>query len=154
MPHSNVDFFFQAEDGIRDSSVTGVQTCALPISGAKIGPQRHRPVTGGLKRHAVRSSGAKPHVSYTVAAALAKSEYPTSAAGRPYRKEEVVPVAIEAGSKFVGIDEKDGQPVGGLLGFVTHRWTQIPCRAHTVVHTQTPDHCGVRRVWVVLGGLK
>src|SRR5260370_23165021 len=25
-------FFFQAEDGIRDSSETGVQTCALPIS--------------------------------------------------------------------------------------------------------------------------
>jgi len=27
-----VFFFFQAEDGIRDWSVTGVQTCALPIS--------------------------------------------------------------------------------------------------------------------------
>src|SRR5690625_7792619 len=26
------DFFFQAEDGIRDGHVTGVQTCALPIS--------------------------------------------------------------------------------------------------------------------------
>src|SRR5262249_59433310 len=26
-------FFFQAEDGIRDWSVTGVQTCALPIWG-------------------------------------------------------------------------------------------------------------------------
>src|SRR6267143_6104520 len=26
-------FFFQAEDGIRDGTVTGVQTCALPISG-------------------------------------------------------------------------------------------------------------------------
>ena len=26
-----VFFFFQAEDGIRDWSVTGVQTCALPI---------------------------------------------------------------------------------------------------------------------------
>src|SRR5437762_3173901 len=25
------NFFFQAEDGIRDTSVTGVQTCALPI---------------------------------------------------------------------------------------------------------------------------
>src|SRR5690625_5640131 len=25
-------FFFQAEDGIRDGHVTGVQTCALPIS--------------------------------------------------------------------------------------------------------------------------
>src|SRR2546430_5721256 len=27
----NVYFFFQAEDGIRDLTVTGVQTCALPI---------------------------------------------------------------------------------------------------------------------------
>src|SRR2546430_5087117 len=30
-------FFFQAEDGIRDLTVTGVQTCALPIS-----PAAHR----------------------------------------------------------------------------------------------------------------
>src|SRR5215813_11461808 len=29
-------FFFQAEDGIRDADVTGVQTCALPISRAEI----------------------------------------------------------------------------------------------------------------------
>src|SRR5215813_341160 len=28
-------FFFQAEDGIRDADVTGVQTCALPISAAQ-----------------------------------------------------------------------------------------------------------------------
>src|SRR5260221_10877906 len=27
-------FFFQAEDGIRDHCVTGVQTCALPICGS------------------------------------------------------------------------------------------------------------------------
>src|SRR5260370_16503129 len=33
-------FFFQAEDGIRDSSVTGVQTCALPICAA--GPRTPR----------------------------------------------------------------------------------------------------------------
>src|SRR5437764_12432722 len=33
MPSLDTDtfFFFQAEDGIRDTSVTGVQTCALPI---------------------------------------------------------------------------------------------------------------------------
>src|SRR5437879_7286055 len=31
-----LDFFFQAEDGIRDTSVTGVQTCALPISQARV----------------------------------------------------------------------------------------------------------------------
>src|ERR1017187_10894638 len=30
-------FFFQAEDGIRDTSVTGVQTCALPICDADLG---------------------------------------------------------------------------------------------------------------------
>src|SRR5256885_9711678 len=30
-------FFFQAEDGIRDYKVTGVQTCALPISGEVVG---------------------------------------------------------------------------------------------------------------------
>src|SRR3712207_7214089 len=29
--HNIVFFFFQAEDGIRDIGVTGVQTCALPI---------------------------------------------------------------------------------------------------------------------------
>src|SRR5437867_9734345 len=29
--YEQVIFFFQAEDGIRDRTVTGVQTCALPI---------------------------------------------------------------------------------------------------------------------------
>src|SRR5699024_11560729 len=32
-PFRSVVFFFQAEDGIRDRNVTGVQTCALPIYG-------------------------------------------------------------------------------------------------------------------------
>src|SRR5260370_19780199 len=35
-------FFFQAEDGIRDSSVTGVQTCALPISIRERSRDRYR----------------------------------------------------------------------------------------------------------------
>src|SRR2546430_7432189 len=35
-------FFFQAEDGIRDLTVTGVQTCALPISvGNAVGRVHH-----------------------------------------------------------------------------------------------------------------
>ena len=29
--NNNMSVFFQAEDGIRDVAVTGVQTCALPI---------------------------------------------------------------------------------------------------------------------------
>src|SRR5688572_32729162 len=39
-------FFFQAEDGIRDLTVTGVQTCALPISAAAGGDRAAR---GGLR---------------------------------------------------------------------------------------------------------
>src|SRR5256885_3339235 len=38
-------FFFQAEDGIRDYKVTGVQTCALPIS-----PHRSCDAAGGPAR--------------------------------------------------------------------------------------------------------
>src|SRR5690625_6681250 len=34
------NFFFQAEDGIRDGHVTGVQTCALPIYLAPVGDGR------------------------------------------------------------------------------------------------------------------
>src|SRR5229473_6966542 len=40
-------FFFQAEDGIRDKLVTGVQTCALPIFDLATDRFRHsRPATG------------------------------------------------------------------------------------------------------------
>src|SRR5690606_40796944 len=46
----SASFFFQAEDGIRDFHVTGVQTCALPISSTSTitpsrRPRRSRPVT-------------------------------------------------------------------------------------------------------------
>src|SRR2546427_10071111 len=40
-------FFFQAEDGIRDLTVTGVQTCALPIS------VNHRPRHRGMSKYGV-----------------------------------------------------------------------------------------------------
>src|SRR3712207_8742183 len=47
-------FFFQAEDGIRDIGVTGVQTCALPIS---TGWAREAP---GRSTAAARPGGATP----------------------------------------------------------------------------------------------
>src|SRR5699024_11355250 len=55
-------FFFQAEDGIRDRNVTGVQTCALPISTGvwwylrlfrrpnHVGPESARRARGRLER--------------------------------------------------------------------------------------------------------
>src|SRR5256885_5511954 len=43
-------FFFQAEDGIRDYKVTGVQTCALPILEVEL-DRRHLPrTTDGVAR--------------------------------------------------------------------------------------------------------
>src|SRR2546429_5238587 len=38
-------FFFQAEDGIRDVAVTGVQTCALPILRGSLGAAPSDPLT-------------------------------------------------------------------------------------------------------------
>src|SRR5437762_12254770 len=49
-------FFFQAEDGIRDTSVTGVQTCALPIFDARAdwlaGAEYAISELGGIEVHA------------------------------------------------------------------------------------------------------
>src|SRR5437762_8526674 len=61
-------FFFQAEDGIRDTSVTGVQTCALPIYGhQRVGLwiRRRGPLFRGnavdhVQRLAVRADRAGP----------------------------------------------------------------------------------------------
>src|SRR6266511_4269053 len=59
-------FFFQAEDGIRDFHVTGVQMCALPISRraraarAPAHPHRSLPRGSGGARRAAGSSGADP----------------------------------------------------------------------------------------------
>src|SRR5437762_14245976 len=55
-------FFFQAEDGIRDTSVTGVQTCALPISSSSASPTIRRSRRARAARHrarAARRSGAR-----------------------------------------------------------------------------------------------
>src|SRR2546429_892639 len=56
-------FFFQAEDGIRDVAVTGVQTCALPISTMPppiVGLAREmlrEPITVNLERKAAPAVG-------------------------------------------------------------------------------------------------
>src|SRR5690625_7739650 len=58
-------FFFQAEDGIRDGHVTGVQTCALPICGAgeadQVGRSRARGHHPGGVHPADRAGRAARH---------------------------------------------------------------------------------------------
>src|SRR6266550_1699063 len=75
-------FFFQAEDGIRDVAVTGVQTCALPISGTATcgrvnwhldgmrsdgrpvrGTEPNGPILQGICRRPVRILGAMSHTT-------------------------------------------------------------------------------------------
>src|SRR5690349_25101736 len=50
-------FFFQAEDGIRDLYVTGVQTCALPIFRARRTTSRHRHERSPTSRQRARRRG-------------------------------------------------------------------------------------------------
>src|SRR2546429_5609485 len=54
---SHFFFFFQAEDGIRDVAVTGVQTCALPISQEFSLGDIERDVVQHGNRHAVPTIG-------------------------------------------------------------------------------------------------
>src|SRR5256885_5244152 len=61
-------FFFQAEDGIRDYKVTGVQTCALPISRSIAVP---------------RSSEASAPSAFARAASVSARSPPTPFASRP-----------------------------------------------------------------------
>src|SRR2546429_5769268 len=52
-------FFFQAEDGIRDVAVTGVQTCALPIFVAAL----IRALLAAYLRHLFPSEQLMPHAT-------------------------------------------------------------------------------------------
>src|SRR5256885_4909665 len=58
-----VFFFFQAEDGIRDYKVTGVQTCALPISSTDPRPSDSRVLSSTIRRSGRRPSTRVPYQS-------------------------------------------------------------------------------------------
>src|SRR5690606_40357491 len=57
-------FFFQAEDGIRDFHVTGVQTCALPISERKRALIAGYRVEGGFDQIDARAGRGGPQQVY------------------------------------------------------------------------------------------
>src|SRR5690625_4344914 len=56
-----VSFFFQAEDGIRDGHVTGVQTCALPISRGERGGKTLAKSGSDIRRASSRSGQPDQH---------------------------------------------------------------------------------------------
>src|SRR5256884_4522329 len=86
--HVGDRFFFQAEDGIRDVAVTGVQTCALPISYIKSLLLRNCPSLGG-------EVGYEQHAANTILRTASRSlfdlgwrPHPLLAADHRSRSEE------------------------------------------------------------------
>src|SRR5947209_20198494 len=59
-------FFFQAEDGIRDIGVTGVQTCALPICGRSPASVTPAAARGGPNGGEEGLPPAQPRLGYAV----------------------------------------------------------------------------------------
>src|SRR2546430_15449245 len=77
-----VFFFFQAEDGIRDLTVTGVQTCALPIfTCGSTGSRSRRPFTRS-------SSITLPHPPLRARGRGARRRPPGGGGKRARRSEE------------------------------------------------------------------
>src|SRR2546429_2710564 len=89
-------FFFQAEDGIRDVAVTGVQTCALPISlgRALLSVGKVEESIGEL-REAVRLEPQNAQAIYQLGLAL----------GRAGRKDEAV-AELQKGRALVSADDR------------------------------------------------
>src|SRR2546429_4799494 len=99
-------FFFQAEDGIRDVAVTGVQTCALPISisasrtlvGAGATPPLLRLISFGSRTYALRiffQNSSSPAKSSGAACAYARVRSEASiTASAPYRNSRRLTSAL------------------------------------------------------------
>src|SRR5699024_11977390 len=106
-------FFFQAEDGIRDRNVTGVQTCALPIFAAVN-------ATGQLTNAAVRTEtvGMAQHhrlLGEGMAVGIARLQ-PDAVKGIP--TDLLQPLACRSEERRVG---KEGSTRGAAAGEKTNQ---------------------------------
>src|SRR2546430_5320894 len=81
-------FFFQAEDGIRDLTVTGVQTCALPISAAGAAVAAPLPRRRPRAARAPAAAGSGVHRGRRGTAARLRPDQDAAAARPRLRSEE------------------------------------------------------------------
>src|SRR5947209_15204893 len=102
-------FFFQAEDGIRGIGVTGVQTCALPISGCR------------RSRSACRGSATRSCERANTTRVL---RHPTWATSTPAREmqigEDNPPTSVRTASAFPRSEERRVGKEGGGAGSREH----------------------------------
>src|SRR3989454_12195655 len=109
-------FFFQAEDGIRDYKVTGVQTCALPISHSAVQTQhltRHRsPSRNSVVRCAAKSLGAPraDALSATMQRASVFSATSRALRGRLVRAETARHRSTTKVAKWCRVATNEGEP--------------------------------------------
>src|SRR5256885_8736632 len=75
-------FFFQAEDGIRDYMVTGVQTCALPISGPYEQRRRQRRSSARLAAPSIWSSASSMRMAAPTKIGVSRSVYEDDSVSR------------------------------------------------------------------------
>src|SRR5437016_12367288 len=99
LPH----FFFQAEDGIRDWSVTGVQTCALPISSITPSPERDSARSRSSIRRMNRSTMGESSTTHT------------TTTSRPLQKPEFSEDSVALGLDRKSVVEGKSVDVGGGL---------------------------------------
>src|SRR6266540_5925542 len=101
-----VFFFFQAEDGIRDRDVTGVQTCALPILNIR---GVRKPLVVAVDRLAELREFEFGPDEIRIGAALTLSEIERLLAGR-------VPLLAQLFPQFASRLIRNGATIGGNLG--------------------------------------
>src|SRR2546427_11749852 len=142
-------FFFQAEDGIRDLTVTGVQTCALPISS-------YNPGTGQLTL-GIRSQ--QPHIHRFLLSVMTKL---------PEHKIRVIAPEVGGGfgSKIPGYADEAlvsfaSMQLGRPVKWTEDRSENYKATIHGRDHVQYVSMCGTKdgkitglrtKVYAGLGG--
>src|SRR2546430_130144 len=126
-------FFFQAEDGIRDLTVTGVQTCALPISharrpraarrgGARRARRRHRDGLRGERRARLPLRRARPVTS----AALVHVVVSGLATGSIYALVALSLVIVYNATRTLNFAQGEMLMFSTFAGFTVYAHVKLP----------------------------
>src|SRR5688572_15301631 len=120
-------FFFQAEDGIRDLTVTGVQTCALPICNRFGLPEKMDLIVGRLTTNPGGFGFVVPEQGdddiYIAAANLTEAMHGDRVVARIERRTEkgaegrIIKILERSQSSIVGRFELDAAGLGYLVPF-------------------------------------
>src|SRR5438132_3294284 len=129
-------FFFQAEDGIRDHCVTGVQTCALPISPAV------------AKEFGIKNPMAIPRVEKVVlnmgmGEAIANAKILDTAAEELRTITGQKPVITKAKKSIASFKLRQGMPIGVMVTLRGDRMYEFLDRFVSIALPRVRDFRGV-----------